>query len=352
MSVSVEDNEQHGESLWRAAVNYDNAQKWSKAIRVYDQYIQTRGNDPKRLRAISRLGKAYMASDQYQSALTQFQLLVDDAPRSPETFSSLTSMARCQSRLGMDDEAIDTLNMVIGDHEAITPDSQEYRDALVELGRLHHKLGEKDATHYARAIELLTEAVQRYGDTDQGPTLRFLLADANRRSVPELDVQIASTQSHSTQLSLQDERRDRLEQAQVLYNQAISGLEAKRAANGGYLEPLEQLYRRNAYFYQADCAYDRRVFEQAIQLYNTAANNFSDDPASLVALVQIVNANCELGRFQDAKIANIAARRHLERIPEEAFEDQNLPMKREHWEDWLRWTSERNLFNRQANVGG
>jgi len=350
-AVTIENNEQHGKSLWSTAVNYDHAQMWSEAIRVYEQFIQTRDGDPKRLRAISRLARAYMADRQFKSALTQFQKLVEDYPRSPETFSILVPMAKCQDQLGQADQAIATLTLVVDDHEAITPDSGEYREALIELGRLHHRLGKQDATHYARSIELLTEAVQRYGESGRGPGLRFLLADANRRSVSGLDEQIALTQSHAAQLNLQDERNDRLQQAQVLYNQAISGLEAKRSTQGGKIDTIEQLYLRNAYFYQADCAYDRRVFDQAIQLYNTAANNYSDDPASLVALVQIVNAYCELGRFDDAKIANDMARMQLERIPDEAFNDQNLPMKREHWEDWLRWTSERNLFNRQASAG-
>ncbi len=352
--VTIEDNETHGKSLWSAATNYDKAQLWDRAIRVYEQFIQTRDGDPRRLRAIRNLARAYMADRQYAPALAKFQKLVEDYPRSPETYSSLALMAQCQDAVGQTDQAIQTLTLVIDDHEAITPDSGEYRQALIALGRLFHRIGDEDPVKYARAIELLTEAVQRYGQTDEGPGLRFLLADANRRSVPALDEQIASTQSHAARVSLQDERDDRLKQAQVQYNQAISGLEAKKAALTR-LDPVEELYLRNAYFYQADCAYDREVFEQSIQLYNTAANNYSDDPASLVARVQIVNAYCELGRFKDAKVANDMARSQLERIPDAAFEDKNLPMTREHWEDWLRWTSERNLFNSQANaaeVGG
>ena len=352
--VTVEDNEAHGKSLWSAAVNYDKAQLWDKAIRVYEQFILTRDGDPRRLRAIRNLARAYMANRQYDAALTQFQKLVEDYPRSPETYSSLVLMAQCQDELGQSQQAIQTLTSVIDDNQAITPDSGEYRRALIALGKLYHRLGDKDPAKYARAIEVLTEAVQRYGQTGEGPALRFLLADADRRSVPALDKLIASTQSHAARVGLEGERNDRLQQAQVLYNQAINGLEAKKIAMTK-LDPVEGLYLRNAYFYQADCAYDRGVFEQAIQLYNTAANNYSNDPASLVARVQIVNAYCELGRFQDAKVANDMARSQLERIPDEAFEDKNLPMTREHWEDWLRWTSERNLFSSQANaakVGG
>lgn len=349
--VTVEDNARHGESLWSAASNYDRAQLWDDAIRVYEQFIQTRHGDPKRLRAIRNLARAYMADRQYTPALAQFQHLIEDYPRSPETYSSLVNMAQCQEAVGQMDKAIETLTLVIDDHEAITPSSSEYQEALIELGRMYHANGETDPALYARAIELLTEAVQRYGDTDDGPRLRFLLADANRRSVPALDQQMATTQSHPILVSLEGERNDRLQQAQNLYNQAINGLEARKAREL-VLDPVEELYLRNAYFYQADCAYDREVFGQAIQLYNTAANNYSDDPASLVARIQIVNAYCELGQFQQAKIANDNARRQLERIPDEAFEDENLPMKREHWEDWLRWTSERNLFNAQASATG
>lgn len=349
--VTIEHNEQHGESLWSSALNYDRAQLWADAIRVYEQFILTRDGDPKRLRAIRNLAMAYMADRQYGPALDRFQQLVDNYPRSPETYSSLVSMAKCQDELGQSDLAVQTLTQVVDDHEAITPDSGEYRHALIELGKLYHRMGKDDPVKYARAIELLTEAVQRYGQAEDGPVLFYLLADANRRSVPGMDDQIAATQSRAAQQVMESERNDRLKQAQDLYSQAISSLEAKRSVQLG-LSPVEQVYLRNAYFYQADCAYDRRVFEQAIQLYNTAANNYADDPASLIARVQIVNAYCELGQFQQAKVANDMARSQLERIPDSAFDDENLPMKREHWEDWLRWTSERNLFTSQASAGG
>jgi len=292
-----------------------------------------------------------MADRQYAPALAQFQRLVDEHPRSPETYASLVPMAKCQEAMGDLELAAQTLSRVLEDHQTITPDSGEYREALIALGKLYHQMGKDDPDKYARAIELLSEAVQRYGKGEEGPVLRYLLADALRQSVPALDEQIAVTQSQSIQLTLQQERNDRLEQAQMLYNQAINGFEALRNTRGE-LDAIEQVYLRNAYFYQADCAYDRGVYEQAIQLYSTAANNYANDPASLIARIQIVNAYCELGRFQDARVANDMARSQLERIPDSAFEDENLPMKRAHWENWLRWTSERDLFGRQASADG
>ena len=70
----------------------------------------------------------------------------------------------------------------------------------------------------------------------------------------------------------------------------------------------------------------------------------------MTALIQIVNAYCEQGQIQQAKVANDWAQQHLNRIPEDAFEDPNLPMSKEHWQQWLRWSSELNLFETQARA--
>ena len=38
------------------------------------------------------------------------------------------------------------------------------------------------------------------------------------------------------------------------------------------------------------------------------------------------------------------ARFAFRRIPEEAFEDPNLPIPRRHWQDWFKWTGELGLY--------
>lgn len=60
----------------------------------------------------------------------------------------------------------------------------------------------------------------------------------------------------------------------------------------------------------------------------------------LIALIQIVNSYCELGEYDKARTANERAKVHLERIPDEAFNDPNLPMDRDHWRRWLEWTGQ------------
>ena len=345
-AVTITDNEAHGQSLWKAATSFDQAQRWKEAIKVYEQFIQTRKTDSRHVRAINRLGKAYLADGQYEAAAELLLDLLDEHPHTLEAYDSLVPLARAYLGMGETDKAERTLLKVVTDHEGITPQSEQYRAALIELGQLYYRLGDERGSYYVDAFERLTEAVKRYGRSAEGPKLRYLLADAYRRSVKVLERKLDQGQGQSNRVSLQAEKQRRLKEAQKYYNQVLTELQA-RPENS--LTPLQKLYLRNSFFYQADCAFDRGQYERAIELYDLAARRHKRHPASLVALVQIVNAHCELGQFQEAKVANERARRQLQRIPEDAFQDQTvLPMSRQHWEDWLRWTSEVDLFDEGA----
>lgn len=340
--VTVTNNQRHGKSLWKAATSFDEAQRWEDAIKVYSQYIKTRPDDPRRLEAINHLGKAFLADGQYEAAVDRFSTLLQEHPKSPDAYDSLVPIARAYMGLQKPNEAVKYLKRVVNDHPAIRPDSDTYRRALVQLGKLYYRMGENDGSKYVKAIERLNEGVTRYGDTEQGARLRYLLADSYRRSVDVLDEKLKGELSQRKRLALQKARRKRLEQAKKYYNKVINQLEARPADS---LSELEKLYHRNAYFYQADCAFDRGQYKLAIDLYNDAAQKWEDNPASLVALVQIVNAHCELGNYQEAGVYNRMALERLKQMPDEAFNRPDLPMSRQHWEDWLRWTSERNLFS-------
>ncbi|MBI1336405.1 MAG: tetratricopeptide repeat protein [Phycisphaera sp.] len=330
------DDREYGSKLWLAAEAYDKAQLYDKSIRCWDEYVQTRGEDPKLLEAINRLGNAYLADNKPEDAQRQYERLVENYTRTPEAYNSLVPLAQCYILDGRTEDARRTLRHVIEDHEAITPESEVYRDALVELGKLEYNQG-----HYSQAIEKLTEAVERYGDTPQGPMLRYRLADSLRQSVIPIEHDLLEPLPQSKQQALRNERSARLEKAMRLFDEAIRGMEG---ANPRSLNDLESVCLRNAYFYRADAAYDLGQFKKSIDLYETAKDRYERNPASLVAMVQIVNAYCELGMKQEARVANKNAHDQLKRIPDEAFEDKSLPMSRRHWQDWLRWNSEIDLF--------
>lgn len=345
--VTILDNEAHGKSLWQAGVCFDNAQLWDEAVSVYAEFVETRQEDANRHRAMARLGRSLMAAGQYQAAIDQFLILADLYPNGFQTLDVLVPLARAYVQLGDNDAALRTLKSVLDDHATIRPESDQYREALIELGALYYRMGEEDPRRFVEAIEYLEEAVERYGDRLEAARLRYLLADAYRKSVTALESE-DGPMTQSARNAAFIERNRRLSEAQALYQMVITDLESRVDQ---VLSPSERLYLRNAYFYQADCAFNRRDYEIAIKLYEEAAGAWENHPASLVALVQIFNAHCELGQYQQARSANEAARWRLEQMPDDAFDDPTLPMSREHWEDWLRWTSELELLDVQANGG-
>lgn len=341
--VTISDNEAHGMSLWKAAGNYDQAQLWSDAIAVYSEYVSTRPEDDfRQLESRRRLGMAYLADKQYRAAAGQFEMLIEHHANTAAAQASLVPLARAYMATDEFDRARRVLENVVTDHPAITPDARDYQEALVELGRLHYLRRD-----FPEAIRRLDQAVVRMGDAPSGAVHRFRLADAYRQSVEELNKFAAEAPTEARRRAIQQERNERLEKAEALFSRVINQLESVPVDT---LTSLEQVFLRNAYFYRADCAYDAGRHKQAIALYDVAAKRWEHHPASLVALVQIVNAHCVLGEYQEARVANDRARFQLRRIPDEAFDDPSLPMSRQHWEDWLRWTSELNLFDSQANA--
>ncbi len=335
--VTIKDVREHSDSLWKSAHCYEKAQLWRKAIDVLLQFAKAMPGDPRQLQAMHRLGMAHLADRQYPVAADFFRRILDEHPRSPKAHESHVPLARALIALNRPDEAMIELQRVVTDHPALKPDSNEYRNALIELGRLHYRLKQ-----FEPAIQRMSEANERYGKGEDGPTIRFIMADAYRQSVPMIEQTLRQQLPLSRRQALAAERARRLEQAQKFFSQVVADLESRKPET---LSEMQRLYRRNAYFYRADCAYDLGRFDQAITLYDAAVKRFDADPSSLMALVQIVNAYCEMGRLDEARVANDRARAQLKRIPEEAFNDPSLPMNRRHWEDWLKFTSQFNLFS-------
>ena len=339
-TVTIKDNEAHGESLWRAAESFDRAQLWLESIKVYSQFASSRESDQRYLTVIHRLGLAYQAQGKQLEAIEQFKKLIEEKPQSQAAFDSYVPLARAYQSLDKGDLAKRLLNSVLTDHPSITPDSRPYRDALIELGRLHYEQQE-----FSEAIRRFAMAIDRDQQEVEDGSLRFYLADAHRRSIEQIDQELEQVKMPSKEKRFRQERIKRLNAAQVLYEQVIAHLEKRE---DDQLSSMQRLYLRNAYFYRADCAYSMKNWDQAISFYDTAAKRWGKHAISLVALIQIVNAYAEQGDFKEAKIANNRARHQLKQIPEDAFDDPSLPMTRRYWQNWLRWSHE--LFESQANV--
>ncbi len=352
-AISATDDVAYGDSLWRSADCYDKAGLHQEAIKKFEEYTKTRPEDARELDVRFRLAQAYQADGQFDTAIDLYSKLTEDHPKSQSAYESLVPLARCYLAKGLEEwsQAEHILRSVVTDHPALRPDSPQYREALIELGRLYYQRGEPG--DYERAVERLGEAVDRYGDQQSEiarAEILFQLGDAYRKSVSQIDTRLAEPLPPSQRTAFQQERAERLAAAQDAFDQVI---DAFAPIEADQLNDLQKLYRRNSHFYRADCAYDLGRHEGpdgAIALYDLAAQRYEKDPAVLVAMIQIVNSYFELGKYDLARTANERARWYLKRIPEDAFNDPHLPMTREHWQRWLDSTGELSMVGASAEA--
>ena len=207
------------------------------------------------------------------------------------------------------------------------PDRPEYRDALFELGRVFDRSGRHDL-----AVERLTELLERAPEDPRVLSTKYRLADSYRKLAGRIEREIGETLRQSQVRTLQSERREHLAKAIRLFEEVRDGLGDKPAA---VRTALEDVHLRNAHFYLGDCAFDLGEHERAIAYYSASRNRYPRDPAVLVALIQIVNSYVEMGALLSARTANQRARDFYASLPDDVWNDPNLPMGRRDWERWL-----------------
>ena len=326
----------YGDSLWAGARAFDRAGSLNEAIEAYRAYADGFVMDPRQAEARYRLGQAYQARGDYTLAEEYYQGLIDDRQDrasgkgvGPFGDAAYVPLAQCfleDADADNDVEIQPLLERVLrGDMGGA--ESENFRRALIELGKLHYRLGD-----YAGAIERLGEAVARYPEDSRMGELKFLLGDACRLSADAIDQTLEGALLDSERRALLETRTARLGRALGLYAEARDAFARQDPRRR---TPLESLYLRNSYFYLGDCAFDLGDYTTAIRHYDTARERYPTEPSSLVAMVQIVNAHVKQGDMERARTADERARRFFRSLPDEVWDDPNLPMKRQDWERWL-----------------
>lgn len=363
----LDDFPKHADSLWTAAELYDRAGDKREAIRAYQEFAGTVTGDPRQPEARFRLGRAFQAIGDYEAAAGQYAGLIEEwrAGRSGGPGESGASgrwadashvpLAQCllaDANPDNDEEALRLLNTTLGGTFG-GPGRLEYAAALVELGRLHYRGG-----RYNEAVERFDEWLQRESQAEGGGAafglsesfskeqVRFMLADSHRLLAGQIDERLKLDLRSSEAEALAAQREGHLREAIVLYEGVRDGLSQRDARR---LQPVEELYLRNSHFYLGDCAYELGDIDTAVAHYTAARAAYPRDPAVLVALVQIVNAYLDRGDLRAARTANERARDFYRSLPEEVWNDPNLPMGREAWQRWL--DSSSRLYDEVA-VGG
>ncbi len=347
IAIVREDVAAASESRWLAADCYDLAGELGEAYRMFEEFIElATDTDPKRPEARYRLARVLQARREFEPAGALFRELIEqtDTDKGVGIWGdrSIVPLAQCLLAMAPDSpEEARSLLLRLVDGTRVEPEAYDFREALIELGRLHYR-----TATYADAIERLGEAASRYPEDDRITAIRFALGDSYRLSARELEAALEQGGLPRQEVdALRTERQTRLQSAMSEFAWVQRELEAipYEARQG-----LDEVYLRNASFYLGDCAFELGMYDEAIAFYEAARRRYRDDPASLVAMVQIVNAYVQQGKYQEARTANERAREQLSRLPAEVWERSDLPMDQAHWERWLDSTA---LLEELASAG-
>lgn len=338
--VSAEDTARYLDSRWLAADSFDLAGDMEQAKREFSLYADgAPDEDARRPEARFRLAQVFQVERDYASAAALYRSVMSGVGSASD--KARVPLARCllADADTTNDAEAEALLLSTVDGSIVGPEAAAFREALFELGGLYYA-----TARYPEAIARLEEAVQRFPDDPRAAVLRYKLADANRLSASQIAQTLRQGLPQATREALEEERAGRLRSAAELYERVRASLEADPARK---LSELERICLRNAYFAIGDCAFDLGEFDAAIAAYDTARLKYSDDPSSLVAMVQIVNAYVQQQQWPQARTANERARQHLARFPDEVWQRPDIPMEKKHWERWL---DARTLLDQAANA--
>jgi len=354
----------HADSLWAAADAFDRAGDRDGAIAEFEEFAGSFPQDPRRPEAEFRLARAFQGRGQFDKAAELFMgLIARQGPGGAGQFADDSYVPLARNYLLDNDPSNDTKA-----EELLTtavsgalggPQSENYREALVALADYcynHARLegvpasGEtgsgRDASElFSRAIARYDEALTRFPGARRSEILEYKLADSCRLAAGVIASRLDEAMLDAQRRDMERTRVELLGRARATFEKARRSLEARES---GERSALEDLCLRNSYFYVGDCAFELEDYAGAISAYDAARERYAGDPATLVALVQIVNAYVRQGDRKAALAANEHARRFFAGLPESVWNDPNLPMSRRDWERWLEATSE---LGRVADAG-
>ncbi len=330
-------------SLWSAADCFDRSGDRENAIAAFNEFAKGFPDDPKQPEALFRLAEAYKAVGDLQRAAELYKGLIEASERGDKAtagpFADASYVPLAQTYLLDNDPSNDKeaeqklLEVASGRLGGTTTDS--FREAVIELGNLFFQTGQ-----YEQGIERLRESIARYPDDPRVTQMQFKLGECSRLSAAAVEKELTEAMPDARRRELLAARAERLKDAATAYEQVARGVEVKDPRRRS---ALEELMMRNASFYVADCAYDLGQYDTAIRLYDAVREKYPKDPASLVAMTQIVSAHLKQGDIKRAVTANERARRFYASLPEASWDDPNLPMTRREWERWLEATAQLNL---------
>ncbi len=342
-ALTLIDDKTYGDSLWRGIDLYDRAANLPSAVSALELFVAERPDDSLAPSALLRLGQAYQAMGLFDKAIAAYQRSQFRYPNSLAATKSAVPLAQAYIAKGPEAyaKAESVLKSVVENNPVLTPEAEEFKQALFELAQLYYH-----TSRYEDSIARLEELAARYPTDPRLGQLLFLMADSYRKSAGLLDLKPAVANASPDQKGIAIDlaeaasaRKERLSKAKAMYDRVVDLYRDTPPKT-----ELDKLYNKLSHFYRADCLFDSGQYAEAIRLYDAAAFRYQDDPSSLAAYVQIVNAYYALGKPDEAKAANERAKWLLRRMPPDVFTNGTFAMPKDYWENQLKWSSESGIW--------
>ena len=349
------DAEHEAALLWSAAQQYDAAGRLEDLRRVLKTFVERRSVDPRLPRALLQLGRSYAAEGKFDEAAGWYRQLIERFPMLEEASRARLLTAEGLIASGGHDAEAEKMLVDLLEDERIAPQALVYRDALLALCNLLYDQG-----RYSEAISRIEEFLDLYPDDPERLLVQFLRADAYRHSAYGLrDGTIGRDAPRPRRLA---EARRRFREAARAYAAFLAALppvvRSGPAGPGddpfapasapsdelpepaGTLTPEElRFYPRLALMYRGDCLFELNTPEslaEALAVYRQVVATYQNEPAALVAQIQIANIRLRQGRMTEAARAVERARWLLETIPDQAFGSLPGLDTRADWDRYLK----------------
>jgi tetratricopeptide (TPR) repeat protein len=354
LARSSRESKLYPEYLWQSADSYRLAHDYHRTARVMRMYLDE--NQPqRRADALLAVGEAELALNNLETSLSVLRELLRDDAKHPLSYRARIVMHDVYVEQGKFAEArqklIDNL-----EHEALTPQSIEWRDSLFALAQMLYRQGlvlettsreqgidgetdegrktglkslEQASNVFREAILKYTEALARYPDAPQTFEARYLAAECHRQAAKWPRKKMPTVSIETTRAALTRQMHEDLAAAHKLYNELIHDLNERQDAKP--LNGRERDLLRNSYFLQADTLFDLGKYTEAIHAYSSATNRYQQRPEALEAFVQIASCYRQLNEPTKARGTLEQAKVVLKRIPLDAKFDTTTRYSRDEW---------------------
>lgn len=318
------------DDLWQAAQCYLDGQDFSASVSAFEDYMK---NELKARRplALVGMGQALLALQRFDDALTSLNECVEYYGQDASSYKARWMAARAY--IEKDDlESAEKLLRQNLNGEHLTPASKEWRDSLFTLGDLLASAG-----RYDEAIKTLEEAVNRYPDTREAISARYLIAESYCEAARAPQEKLLTDTIETTRAAHRRQIQQYLNSAIQYYEQVQLSLNRRQETME--LSALEKANLRNSYFAIGAALFDLGRFEESIRAYSTATNRYQHDPEALEAFVQIASCYRRLNKPQEARGTIQQAKIVMNRIPENADFALATNYSRREWVELLDWLS-------------